>query len=62
LNLTTYQTALQGATNGPVIIPGDAKASPLVQKQSGTAPHFSQLTPKELALVIDWINAGAPEK
>jgi nitrate/TMAO reductase-like tetraheme cytochrome c subunit len=62
LNLTTYQSALQGATDGAVIIPGDAKASLLVQKQSGTLPHFSQLTAEELTLVIDWINAGAPEK
>jgi mono/diheme cytochrome c family protein len=62
LNLTTYQSALQGGTNGAVIIPGDANASPLVQKQSGALPHFSQLTPEELTLVIDWINAGAPEK
>ena len=46
----------------PVIIPGDANASLLVQKQSGAQPHFGQLTPEELTLVIDWINAGAPEK
>jgi len=62
LNLTTYQTAMQGGTNGPVIVPGDANGSLLVQKQSGTQPHFSQLTPEELSLVMDWINAGAPEK
>jgi len=62
LNLTTYQTAMQGATDGPVIVPGDANGSLLVQKQSGAQPHFGQLTPEELALVIDWINAGAPEK
>ncbi len=62
LNLTTYQGAIQGGTNGPVIIPGDAKGSLLVQKQSASQPHFSQLTPEELSLVIDWINAGAPEK
>jgi len=62
LNLTTYQSAMKGGTNGPVIIPGDANGSPLVQKQSGATPHFGQLTPEELALVIDWISAGAPEK
>jgi hypothetical protein len=45
-----------------VIVPGNANGSLLVQKQSGTTPHFSQLTPEELQLVIDWINAGAPEK
>ncbi len=62
LNLTTYQGAMLGGSNGPVIIPGDATASLLVQKQSGSVPHFGQLTPEELTLVIDWINAGAPEK
>jgi hypothetical protein len=62
LNLTTYQAAIEGGTNGAVIIPGDANVSPLVQKQSGSQPHFGQLTPEELTLVIDWINAGAPEK
>ncbi len=62
LNLTTYQTAIQGGTNGSVIIAGDAQVSPLIQKQSGTLPHFGQLTPGELNLVIQWIDAGAPEK
>ncbi len=62
LNLTTYQTAMKGSINGPVIIPGDSAGSPLVQKQSGSTPHFGQLSQEELTLVIDWINAGAPEK
>ncbi len=62
LNLTTYQGAMQGGTSGPVIIPGDAKGSLLVQKQSGELPHFGQLTPEELSIVIDWINEGAKEK
>jgi hypothetical protein len=62
LNLTTYQTTMEGGVNGPVIIPNDANGSLLVQKQSGEQPHFGQLTPEELSLVIDWINAGAPEK
>ena len=62
LDLTTYQSALQSGVNGPVIIPGDAEQSLLVQKQSGAQPHFGQLTPEQLQLVIDWINAGAPEK
>jgi len=62
LNLTTYQGAMQGGTTGPAIIPGDAVGSLLVQKQTGSLPHFAQLTPEELTLVIDWINAGASEK
>ena len=62
LNLTTYEGVMKGGTDGPVVIAGNAEGSLLVQKQSGATPHFSQLTPEELALVIDWINAGAPEK
>ena len=53
---------MKGSVNGPVIIPEMLPGSPLVQKQSGPTPHFGQLTPEELTLVIDWINAGAPEK
>jgi hypothetical protein len=62
LNLTTYQNTMQGSTSGPVITPGDANDSLLVQKQSGELPHFGQFTPAELSLVVDWINAEAPEK
>jgi nitrate/TMAO reductase-like tetraheme cytochrome c subunit len=62
LNLTTYQAALAGSDNGPVIVPGDPDASLLVKKQSGEQPHFGQLTPDELDRVIEWIAAGAPEK
>jgi hypothetical protein len=62
LNLTTYQTAMKGGIDGQVIIPGNASGSLLIQKQSGITPHFSQLTPEELKVVTDWINAGAPEK
>jgi mono/diheme cytochrome c family protein len=62
LNLTTYQSALAGSSNGPVIVPGDPANSRLIQKQSGSQPHFGQLSPEELKLVSDWIAAGAPEK
>jgi len=61
LNLTSYQAAMAGGESGPVIIPGDPQNSLLVQKQSGEAPHFGQLTPEELDLVIEWIESGAPE-
>ncbi len=62
LNLTTYQTAMSGSDNGPVIQAGDPQTSKLIQKQSGSEPHFGQLSPAELELVISWIKAGAPEK
>ncbi|MGE5251662.1 MAG: c-type cytochrome domain-containing protein, partial [Bacteroidota bacterium] len=60
LNLSTYADAMKGSQNGPVIIAGDSAGSKIVQVQSGT--HFANLTADELALLIQWIDAGAPEK
>jgi mono/diheme cytochrome c family protein len=62
LNLTNYPDAMKGSDNGSVILPGDPANSLLVQIQSDTQPHFAQLSPEELALVQEWIQAGAPEK
>ena len=60
LNLTTYEAAMAGGASGPVIVPSDSQGSLLVQiQQSGD--HPAVLTPEELALVIEWIDAGAPE-
>ncbi len=61
LNLTTYADAMKGSTNGAVINPGDAANSLIVQKQQA-GNHPGQLTPEEIAQLIEWINAGAPEK
>jgi len=61
LDLTSYQTMMQGGENGPVIIVGDPTESLLILKQSGPQPHFGQLSPEELELVTEWIAAGAPE-
>lgn len=60
LNLSTYADAMQGGNTGPAIVPGDSANSVLVTvQQSGN--HPGQLTPEELAQVIEWIDAGAPE-
>ncbi|MES0343348.1 MAG: NapC/NirT family cytochrome c [Anaerolineales bacterium] len=61
LNLTEYASILRGGVSGPVIILGDANSSLIIQRQTGNIAHFSQLSPEDLVLVIDWINAGAPE-
>lgn len=61
LNLTSYADAIKGSTNGPVINPGDAANSLIVKKQQA-GNHPGQLTPEEIAQLIEWINAGAPEK
>jgi len=61
LNLSTYADAMKGGNSGPVIIPGDGASSLLIKKQQA-GNHPGQLTPEEIAQVIEWIDAGAPEK
>ena len=61
LNLSTYADVMKGSSSGPVIIPGDAANSLIVQKQQ-TGGHPGQLTPVEIEQLIEWINAGALEK
>ena len=57
------QTALKGGKSGPAIVPGDPDKSVLVKVQQGTShPAMGMLTPEELASIIAWIEAGAPEK
>ena len=63
LSLKTYQDALKGGQSGPAIVPGDPGKSVLVKTQQGTShPAMGMLTPEELAAIIAWIKAGAPEK
>ena len=61
LTLATYQDALTGGNSGPAVVPEDPDDSTLVQIQS-MGGHPGQLTDEELDLVIQWINAGAPER
>jgi cytochrome b subunit of formate dehydrogenase len=61
LSLSSYASALEGGTRGPAVVPGDSNASVLVQVQS-TGNHPGQLTSGELAVIIAWIQSGAPEQ
>lgn len=61
LNLSNYASAMQGGNSGLVIVQGDAGNSPLVILQQAGG-HFGQLTHEEIALIVEWINAGAIEK
>ena len=61
LNLSTYADAMKGGQSGAVILPGDAANSLIVQKQQAGG-HQGQLSPEEIEQLIEWINAGAPEK
>ncbi len=61
LSLKTYADALTGGQDGPAIVPNDPDKSVLVQIQQ-KGGHPGQLTADELAAIIAWIKAGAPEK
>jgi nitrate/TMAO reductase-like tetraheme cytochrome c subunit/mono/diheme cytochrome c family protein len=59
LDLESYANMMQGSENGPVIVPGDAEASVMVQIQR--EGHFETFDDDQLEIVIEWINRGAPE-
>jgi cytochrome b subunit of formate dehydrogenase/mono/diheme cytochrome c family protein len=61
LSVATYADLLKGGASGPALVGGDAAASKLVQVMQAGG-HPGQFTAEELQAVIDWINAGAPEK
>jgi hypothetical protein len=61
LSFASYADALRGASDGPVIVPGDANNSKLVVIQSAGG-HPGQLSLDELAVIKNWIDAGALEK
>jgi hypothetical protein len=60
LVFVNYADAMKGGENGPVILPGNSADSVLVQVQSER--HFKNFSDEELGYVIQWIDAGAPEK
>jgi mono/diheme cytochrome c family protein len=62
LDLQGYETILAGSFNGPVIIPGSASESLLIQLVvEGEMPNRgSKLTTEQVQIISEWINAGAP--
>jgi len=62
LILSTFADASNGGDSGPIFMPDDANNSLILNKfESGDHP-YAELTPDELALITEWINAGALEK
>jgi uncharacterized membrane protein len=61
LHMDTYESLIKGSDNGPVIIPGNADDSLLVQKLvDGKMPKRGpKLTPIQIQTITDWINSGA---
>jgi hypothetical protein len=59
--MNTHASLIAGSDNGPVIVPGDAANSLLVemvatQKMPKRGP---KLTPPQVQLITDWVNQGA---
>ena len=68
LNLDTYKALVEGAEEGPVVVPGTSSKSKLVTLLRGNArpmmpPARVQLRPTtaEIAKVAAWIDAGAKD-
>ena len=61
LNLGSYASLMAGSEDGAVIVAGDASQSFLVEKiTAGEMPKRGpKLTPAQIQLITDWVNAGA---
>jgi hypothetical protein len=60
-DLKTYEGLMSGSFNGPVLEPGNANGSYLVEQIiNGEMPKRGpKLTPNETQIITDWINSGA---
>ncbi len=64
---SSYTLVMESGNNAPVVIAGDASASLLAQKMLGTQslggimPPGGLLPAAKVQLIVDWINAGAPD-
>ena len=63
LNLATHADTMAGASYGPVVVPGSAETSLLVQViVSGQMPVGGRpLDDYKIQTISDWIDAGAPD-
>lgn len=63
LSVKTYAELMAGSDNGPVVIPGDAANSLLVEliANQKMPKRGAKLTPLQVQLITDWVNQGALE-
>ncbi len=61
LDLSNYDSAIEGGNKGPGIVNGDLSGSLIYTKQTGSNGHFSQLLEDEIEALENWILAGAAE-
>ncbi len=62
LNVTSYDQLMAGSTNGPVLVPGDASNSKMIAliSQGRMPKREPKLPDDQILILINWINAGAP--
>ena len=63
LLLRSHAEVMAGSDNGPVIVPGDAANSLLVELVATMEmpKRGPKLTPPQIQLITDWVNQGAPD-
>jgi hypothetical protein len=61
LDLTSYAGIMAGGRSGAVILPGNSGESRLISLvKSGQMPRSgAKLTPDQIQILVDWIDAGA---
>ena len=65
---SSYKSVMESGAHAPVVVPGNAANSLLVQKITGTQkdgmlmPPGGKLSEAEIQIITNWINAGALEK
>lgn len=61
LSLKTYNDLMAGSENGPVVTPGNAADSQLVQMivNQKMPKRGPKLTPPQVQLITDWVSQGA---
>ena len=65
LRLDSYNAAIAGSLDGPVLVPGDAPGSEMIRRLRGeSTPRMPFLGPPlpqdEIDLIVRWIDAGLP--
>jgi mono/diheme cytochrome c family protein len=64
---STYENAINSGDHGPAVVPGDVENSLLAQTMLGTSDVVDVMPPNGLLdeeviqVILDWIEAGAPE-
>jgi mono/diheme cytochrome c family protein len=63
---STYEAVMTTGEHAPVVVPGNSRSSVLAQKITGVPadgeimPPPGLMSEERIQLIIDWINAGAP--